>query len=62
MSKEVILPILAIAVVVIIVWAFMTKCGKRSCCKKDSEHLMKTDTRKSVKSSTNSEDMEAGSQ
>jgi len=39
MSKEVILPILAIVVAIIAVWAFMTKCGKRNCCKKSPSSL-----------------------
>ena len=51
MSKEVILPILALVVVCIAVWAFMTKCGKKSCCKKNGKRTVETNVRKSVKRS-----------
>ena len=36
LSKEVILPAVGIIILIISVWAFITKCGKRSCCRKDS--------------------------
>ena len=62
MSKEVILPILTIVVVIIIIWAWMTKCGKRACCKRSSG-LRAVETRKSVKSdrSETNNDIESGS-
>ena len=62
MSKEVILPILTIVVVIIIIWAWMTKCGKRACCKRSSERRA-VETRKSVKSdrSESNNDIESGS-
>ena len=65
MSKEVILPILAIAAVSIVVWAIMTRCGKKSCCKKNSDTTVAV-TRNSVKSSVKGakevDVVEAGSQ
>ena len=64
MSKEVILPTIAIIILVIAVWAFMTKCGKRSCCKKERPPPQAVVTRKSVKSdrSETNNDIESGSQ
>jgi len=65
MSKEVILPILAVVCVIIIIWAWMTKCGKRACCKRSSEVPSRSQTRKSVKSerteTTTNNDLESGS-
>lgn len=63
MSKEVILPTIAIIIIVIAVWAFMTKCGKRSCCKKERPPPQTQVTRKSVKSdrSETNNDIESGS-
>jgi len=64
MSKEVILPILAVVCVIIIIWAWMTKCGKRACCKRSSEVPSRSQTRKSVKSErteTTNNDIESGS-
>lgn len=64
MSKEVILPTIAVVIIVIAVWAFMTKCGKRSCCKKERLPPKAIVTRKSVKSdrSETNNDLESGSQ
>ena len=64
MSKEVILPTIAIIMIVIAVWAFMTKCGKRSCCKKERPPRRAQEARKSVKSdrSETNNDIESGSQ
>ena len=64
MSKEVILPTIAVVIIVIAVWAFMTKCGKRSCCKKERLPQKSVVTRKSVKSdrSETNNDLESGSQ
>ena len=63
MSKEVILPMLAIVCVMIVIWAWMTKCGKRPCCKRSSELPTRAETRKSVKSdrSETNNDIESGS-
>ena len=33
MSKEVVLPAIGVILVLIAIWAFMTKCGRRKCCK-----------------------------
>ena len=54
MNKEVILPTIGVILAIVAIWAFMTKCGKRKCCKdnkkqRDSDQLQ---TRKSVKSSS----------
>lgn len=54
MNKEVILPTIGVILAIVAIWAFMTKCGKRKCCKDDrkkreSDQLQ---TRKSVKSSS----------
>ena len=66
MSKEVILPVIGVIVAIIAIWAFMTKCGKRSCCKKQRipvEQVLTKKVIKSDKSETNSEanDIESGS-
>ena len=54
MAKEVILPTIGVILAIVAIWAFMTKCGKRKCCKddrkqRDSDQLS---GRKSVKSSS----------
>ena len=35
MNKEVILPTIGVIVALVAIWAFMTKCGKRKCCKEE---------------------------
>jgi len=50
MNKEVILPTIGVIVAIVAIWAFMTKCGKRKCCKDNTERDNDVQTRKSVKS------------
>ena len=55
MAKEVILPTIGVILAIVAVWAFMTKCGKRKCCKDDRRKQRDSDQlsgRKSVKSSS----------
>lgn len=33
MNKKVILPTIGVIVALVAIWAFMTKCGSRKCCK-----------------------------
>jgi len=48
LNKEVILPTIGVVVILTAVWAFMTKCGRRRCCK-DKKLPSKLLNRKSVK-------------
>ena len=53
MSKELIMPAIGVFIFLIAIWAVMTKCGKKGCCRKDRSKLPanKLEDRKSVKSS-----------
>ena len=50
MNKEVILPAISIIVIFTALWAFMTKCGQRSCCKDNVRQEKVVSDKKSVKS------------
>jgi len=51
MSKEIILPLIIAVIAIIAIWAFMTKCGRRSCCKKETNGKVEAkEVRKSVRS------------
>ena len=53
MNKEVILPTIGVILAIVAIWAFMTKCGKRKCCKDSKkQNSDQLETRKSVKSSS----------
>ena len=54
MNKEVILPTIGVIIAIVAVWAFMTKCGKRKCCKETKQREDEAQARKSVKSSERS--------
>ena len=56
MNKEVILPTIGVIVALVAIWAFMTKCGKRKCCKEEEKHDNDVQTRKSVKSDRSQSD------
>jgi len=69
LSKEVILPVVGFVILVVVIWAIVTRCGKRSCCKKNpSQMKSEVETRKSVLGSVKStssdvpNDLESGSQ
>ena len=53
MSKELIMPVIGVFVFLLAIWAVMTKCGKKGCCRKDRSKAkgVKMEDRKSVKSS-----------
>lgn len=52
LNKDVILPTISIVIIVVAVWAFMTKCGQRTCCKESVRHEKVVSDRKSVRSET----------
>jgi len=43
LSKSVILPTIGVMVAIVGVWAFMTKCGQRACCKKEKIPIVTAD-------------------
>lgn len=48
LSKEVILPTIGVIILIISVWAFITKCGKRSCCRKAASTESEVKARRTV--------------
>ena len=68
MSKQVILPAIGVILALIAVWAFMTKCGRRKCCKSRGSTLSQgnakaANNKRSVKSDRSEApaDIESGS-